>query len=115
MPEQNGGFMVTLFHSSRKKVTEKVTENEKLPEKLPEKLGENLQKIVAIMKNNPFVTIGELANELNISTTAIKNNINKLKKTQYYRENRFRQRRLLESKTKLRILSLRMRSFKKPI
>jgi hypothetical protein len=45
MNERNGGFMVTLFYSSHKKVTEKEKLPEKLPERLGERLGENLQKL----------------------------------------------------------------------
>ena len=52
---------------------------DKLGEKLYEKLGENRQKIVQLIKNNPDITIQELSREVNISKTAIENNIRLLK------------------------------------
>lgn len=47
--------------------------------KLGEKLGENENRIVEIVVTNKFVTIPELSKMLKISTTAVENNIAKLK------------------------------------
>jgi ATP-dependent DNA helicase RecG len=52
---------------------------EKNEEKLGEKLGENQAKILEIISNNNYVTIPELSKQLDISETAIENNIAKLK------------------------------------
>ncbi len=51
-----------------------------LGEKLGEKLGENQKKILNLVKEDRFITIPELSRGLKISTTAIENNIVKLKK-----------------------------------
>jgi Fic family protein len=48
-------------------------------EKLGVKLGVNQSKIIEIIKDNPNVTILELAQQLKISNTAVENNIAKLK------------------------------------
>jgi Fic family protein len=45
-----------------------------------EKLGENQQRILELLKECPTLTTNELAQELKLSTTAIENNISKLKK-----------------------------------
>ncbi len=42
-------------------------------------MGENEKKILILISNNPLITINELAKRVNISTTAIENNIKKLK------------------------------------
>jgi len=47
---------------------------------LGEKLGENEEKILEIILKDKFVTISELSKSLNISTTAVENNISKLKR-----------------------------------
>ncbi|BFU89321.1 MAG: hypothetical protein NTAFB01_05080 [Nitrospira sp.] len=52
-------------------------------EKLGERLGETRAAIVQSMKNNPRVTVSELAKHLHLSTTAIEKNIHYLK-TQGY-------------------------------
>ncbi|MBA7498170.1 hypothetical protein ES704_00905 [subsurface metagenome] len=59
-----------------------VTENapEKLGEKLGVKLGENEIKIIELMKDNKHITAKELSEHIKISTTAVDNNISKLKK-----------------------------------
>jgi len=51
----------------------------RLGEKLGEKLGENEQKILENIAENKFVTIPELSDMLGISTTAVENNLAKLK------------------------------------
>ena len=52
---------------------------DKLGDKLGEKLGENQRMILKSMKENKNVTIPELSEKVKISTTAIENNIAKLK------------------------------------
>jgi len=47
---------------------------------LGEKLGENEIKIIKLMKENKYVTTKELSEYIKISTTAVDNNISKLKK-----------------------------------
>ena len=47
--------------------------------KLGEKLGENQNKILESIIKNKFVTIPELSRMLGISTTAVENNLAKLK------------------------------------
>ena len=51
----------------------------KLGDKLGEKLGENEKRILEIIINNKFITIPELSKTLDISTTAVENNLAKLK------------------------------------
>ncbi|MFO7992030.1 MAG: winged helix-turn-helix transcriptional regulator [Thermoplasmata archaeon] len=48
-------------------------------EKLGERLGENEEKILESISIDPHITIKELSEELKISTTAVENNIKKLK------------------------------------
>jgi len=48
--------------------------------KLGEKLGENEIKILKLMKDNEYITTKELSKYIRISTTAVDNNISKLKK-----------------------------------
>ena len=52
---------------------------EKVTEKLGEKLGENQKMILNFIKRNGHITIPELSQRVKISTTAIENNIAKLK------------------------------------
>jgi len=47
---------------------------------LGEKLGENEVKIIEVMKENKYATAKELSEHIKISTTAVDNNISKLKK-----------------------------------
>lgn len=53
--------------------------NRELGDRLGEKLGENRKKILALMKENRYITIPELSEKLGISTTAIEKNIKHLK------------------------------------
>jgi predicted HTH transcriptional regulator len=53
---------------------------EKWTKKLGEKLGENEIKIIELMKDNKYITAKELSEHIKISTTAVDNNISKLKK-----------------------------------
>lgn len=58
--------------------TKKVTE--KVPKKLGVKLGENEIKILKLMEDNKYIITKELSKHIKISTTAVDNNITKLKK-----------------------------------
>jgi len=62
----------------KRKVSKNVSERD--PEKLGEKLGENQIKILELINKNKDISIPQMAEELNISTTAIENNLAKLKK-----------------------------------
>lgn len=53
---------------------------EKLGVRLGEKLGENELKILKLMEDNKYITTKELSEHIKISTTAVDNNISKLKK-----------------------------------
>ena len=53
---------------------------EKLGVKLGVKLGENEIKILKLMEDNKYITTKELSEQIKISTTAVDNNISKLKK-----------------------------------
>lgn len=83
--EMDAFFRVTFYRDPRyslkadrfQKVGEKVGES--WVKKLGEKLGENENRIVEIVVTNKFVTIPELSKMLKISTTAVENNIAKLK------------------------------------
>jgi len=59
-------------------VAEKVPK--KLGIKLGIKLGENEIKILELMRDNKYITTKELSEHIKISTTAVDNNISKLKK-----------------------------------
>lgn len=59
------------------------TTQETTQDRLGEKLGETRAAIVQSMKDNPKVTVSELAKHLHLSTTAIEKNIHYLK-TQGY-------------------------------
>ena len=59
------------------------TVQDRLGEKLGEKLGETRTAIVQSMKDNPRVTVSELAKRLRLSTTAIEKNIHHLKMKGY--------------------------------
>jgi ATP-dependent DNA helicase RecG len=67
---------------NNKKVSEKVPKKlgVKLGVKLGEKLGENEIKIIELMKNYKFITTKEPSEHIKISTTAVDNNISKIKK-----------------------------------
>ena len=64
-----------------KKVGERVGEGlgVKLGAKLGVKLGVNEAKIIGLIMGNKFATIVQIAEELGISTTAVENNISKLR------------------------------------
>ena len=49
-------------------------------DKLGVKLGENEIKIIELMRENKYITTKELSEHIKISTTAVDNNISKLKK-----------------------------------
>ncbi len=69
---KTNGYFISVF-----RLKERV--GEKLGERLGEKLGESQLKIFELVNKNKFVTIPELSKELNISTTAVENNMAKLK------------------------------------
>ena len=90
----SNGFLTKFFRQTTKNdtlnndlpainSTERTSTVEKLGErlgvKLGERLGENALEILGIMVRNPQVTIRQLSEQLQISTTAIENNIKKLK------------------------------------
>jgi len=52
----------------------------KVGEKLGVKLGEKEIKIIELMRENKYITTKELSGHIKISTTAVDNNISKLKK-----------------------------------
>lgn len=56
------------------------TRTKKFGEKLGVKLGENEIKILKLMRDNKYITTKELSEQIRISTTAVDNNISKLKK-----------------------------------
>jgi len=58
---------------------------EKLGEKLGERLGENQKKIVKQIELDPYITIAELTVLIGISSTAIENNLSKLKENNIIR------------------------------
>jgi ATP-dependent DNA helicase RecG len=68
----------TFFTATFRRSIEKWTK--KLGEKLGEKLGKNEIKIIGLMKESKYITTKELSGHIKISTTAIENNISKLKK-----------------------------------
>ncbi len=72
----NNFFTVTFTRT--KKVGEKL--GIKLGDKLGVKLGENEIKIIELMRENKYITTKELSEHIKISTTAVDNNISKLKK-----------------------------------
>ena len=87
--EMDAFFRVTFYRDPRyslkadrsQKSGESTEKSKKkgLGEKLGEKLGENQNRILEIITKNKFVTIPELSKMLGISTTAVENNIAKLK------------------------------------
>lgn len=56
---------------------------EKLGKRLGERLGESEQKIFHAIAANPQITIVEMAKEFDLSTTAVENNIKKLKQKNF--------------------------------
>src|SRR4030067_1487765 len=82
--EMDAFFRVTFYRDPRyslKADRETVEKGlvEKLGDRLVEKLGENENRILEIVAKNKFVTIPELSKTLGISTTAVENNLAKLK------------------------------------
>ena len=75
--EDKWGGLAIIFKFKKTNVPEKVSE--RLGEKLGEKLGENQLKIIKLIENNTGISIKEIAREIGISTTAVENNIKKLK------------------------------------
>ncbi len=53
---------------------------EALGEKLGERVGENQKKIIELMGQDKLISIPQIAEKVGISTTAVENNIAKLKK-----------------------------------
>jgi ATP-dependent DNA helicase RecG len=72
----NNFFTVTFTRT--KKLGEKL--GVRLGEKLGVKLGENEIKILKLIRDNKYITTKELSEHIKISTTAVDNNISKLKK-----------------------------------
>lgn len=73
-----GTKFVTTF--KRRSYIEEVEKGaESWVKKLGEKLGENEIKILDFIEQDKFVTIPELSKSLKISTTAVENNLAKLK------------------------------------
>ena len=65
------GFMTVFYRESIK--------DDELGEKLGEKLGENEERILLLMRSDDKISITALAKKMDISTTAVENNIKKLK------------------------------------
>ena len=86
--EMDNFFRVTFYRDPRyslkadretgEQTTQKTTQK-KLGDKLGERLGKNEIKILDIINQNKFITILKLSKSLKISTTAVENNIAKLK------------------------------------
>ena len=78
------GLMLT-FHANpaHLRASASGTVQDRLGEKLGEKLGKTRTAIVQSMKDNPRVTVSELAKRLRLSTTAIEKNIHHLKTKGY--------------------------------
>ena len=71
--KRKSGFMVVFYRRP-------TGGREGLGEKLGEKLGENQIKILELIGKNRFIPIPEISEKIGISTTAVENNIAKLKK-----------------------------------
>ncbi|MFZ2385858.1 MAG: ATP-binding protein [Candidatus Omnitrophota bacterium] len=71
-------FILTLWRKRGSGVASRVPE--KVLEKVPEKVTDNQKMIIARMKKDPHVVIGELARIVGISERKIRENIGKLKK-----------------------------------
>jgi ATP-dependent DNA helicase RecG len=69
----------------RRKRYREVTEKVGLGDRLGDRLGDNQIKIVEVMKNDGNITIPGLSQKLGISTTAVENNLLKLKEMGYIR------------------------------
>ena len=79
--EMDSFFRVTFYRDPRYSLKENRFQKAKeaMEKKLGEKLGENEKGILEIIAKNRFVTIPELSKLLGISTTAVENNLAKLK------------------------------------
>ncbi|MDP2682683.1 MAG: ATP-binding protein [Deltaproteobacteria bacterium] len=86
--EMDAFFRVAFYRDPRyslkadRETGEKTTQKklgERLGDKLGERLGKNEMKILDIINQNKFITIPKLSKSLKISTTAVENNIAKLK------------------------------------
>ena len=79
--EMTGGFLVSFTKAEGMATKNGLVDSasEELVEKLGVKLGVNQAKIIKLVMGNKFITITELANKIGISSTAIENNIAKLK------------------------------------
>lgn len=76
--EEFGGFSVTLHKGgTEEKAAEKL--GDRLGEKLGDRLGESERKILSLIAGNKFLSISAMSRALGISTTAIENNLKKLK------------------------------------
>jgi ATP-dependent DNA helicase RecG len=73
-------FLANIY-STKDKFVEKTGKQliEGLGEKLGVKLGENEKKILHLIVADKFVTINSIAKSIGISTTAVENNLTKLK------------------------------------
>lgn len=74
--EMGDGFLATLSYQTQK--TNSLKSSEKSSEKGSEKSSE---KIITFIKENPSVTIQEMANMLNLTTRSVEKQLDKLKKT----------------------------------
>jgi len=72
--DESSGYFRIIFKRPKKAI------GDTLGEKLGEKLGENFLKIMQLIQENKHVTTKQLSEKIGISTTAIDNNILKLKK-----------------------------------
>ncbi|MFH0856700.1 MAG: winged helix-turn-helix transcriptional regulator [bacterium] len=70
-----GGINIEVF--GEKEIGQQIDESSE--KKLGEKLGENQTMIINLIGEDKYITIPELAKKIKISTTAIENNIAKLK------------------------------------
>jgi ATP-dependent DNA helicase RecG len=75
----SNGFFFIEFERPRKTAEKKVGLGEKLGVRLGVKLGVNQNRILEIIAEDEFATIVGIAAKLKLSTTAVENNIAKLK------------------------------------
>jgi predicted HTH transcriptional regulator len=81
-----GAFEVTIYNAFTESSEEFKSNHElgaddwvKMESRLGEKLGENQIQILKLMHQNPKISIVEISTKLELSTTAIENNIKKLR------------------------------------
>jgi len=76
---------IRVVFKSEKSLNEKqeTVSIEKLGEKLGEKLTKNQKSIIDIILNNPYSTINKISQKIGISSTAVENNLRKLKEKRY--------------------------------